>query len=146
MILKHILIIKQTSLGDVLHSTGHVRCIRKQYPDARITLLTADTSADIYRDNPHIDEMIEFQRYRVKRDWWRHPAWTLGHFRKVLAEVRKQRYDLAIDLQGRWKSALFLYAVHSSRKYIKGNWPMLDGFRDRSLHWISFCFLGTRDP
>lgn len=130
----NILVIKQTSLGDVLHATGHVRAIKKQFPECHLTLLTADTSAAIFAGNPHVDEIILFQRYRIKRDWWRHPLWTLAHFRDTLRRVRARRYDLAIDLQGRWKSVLFLYAARTRRRFVKGRWPLLDGFRDRHLH------------
>ncbi len=130
----NVLIIKQTSLGDVLHATGHLRAIRRQYPNCHLTLLTADTSATIYRNNPNVDEMIEFQRYRIKENWWREPLWTLAHVRDILRKVRARRYDLAIDLQGRWKSVMFLYGARAERRYVKGRWPLLRGFRDRNLH------------
>ncbi|GJL80743.1 MAG: lipopolysaccharide heptosyltransferase I [marine bacterium B5-7] len=130
----NILVIKQTSLGDVLHSTGHIKAIKAKYPDSRLTLLTADSSADLFRDNPNVDELILFERYRVKRDWWRHPLWTLGHFKDTLKRVRVTEYDLAIDLQGRWKSVLFLYAARTRRRIVKGRWPFVEGFRDRRLH------------
>ncbi len=130
----NILVIKQTSLGDVLHASGHIRAIKRQYPASHLTVLTADTSATIYRNNPHIDEIIEFQRYRVKDRWWRQPLWAVAHVRDTLRIVRGRHYDLAIDLQGRWKSVLFLYGAHAERRYVKGNWPFLDGFRDKRLH------------
>ena len=133
----NILVIKQTSLGDVLHSTGHIRAIRRQFPEAHITLLTADTSADIYRFNPHVDRIIEFERYRIKDDWLRHPIWVINHFRKTFSKVAERQYDLALDLQGRWKSVLFLYAAKARRKLVKGRWPFLDGFRQRELHALA---------
>lgn len=130
----NILVIKQTSLGDVLHASGHLRAIKRQYPAAHLTVLTADTSAAIYRDNPNVDEIIEFQRYRVKANWWRTPLWTIAHLREVMGLVRARHYQLAIDLQGRWKSVMFLYAAHAERRFVKGRWPFLRGFRDRDLH------------
>lgn len=133
----NILVIKQTSLGDVLHSTGHVRAIKRQYPDARLTLLTATTSMDLYRYNPWVDEFITFDRYRIKREWWRHPVRSLGHIRETIRQVRERHYDLAIDLQGLAKSTLFLYAADADRKFVKGNWPGLKGYRNRDQHAIS---------
>lgn len=132
----NILIIKQTSLGDVLHSTGHIRTIRENFPDSRITLLTATSSYDIYRHNPHIDDVILFERYRIKSDWYRHPLWSIKHIADVMRQVRTQNYDLAIDLQGRLKSVIFLYAAKAKQKIVKGNWWGLDGFRQRELHAI----------
>jgi ADP-heptose:LPS heptosyltransferase len=132
-----VLVIKETSLGDVLHSTGHVRAIRREYPQARLTLLTDLSSWPIYRNSPHVDEVILFDRYGVKRDWWRRPMWTLGHLASIMAKVRRHRFDLAIDLQGRWKSVIFLYGARARRRYVKGRWPLLRGFRRPGLHAIA---------
>ena len=62
-----ILVIKQTSLGDVLHATAVLRSIRKTYPEARLDFLTSTTAADILRYNPGIDQLLLFDRYREKR-------------------------------------------------------------------------------
>lgn len=131
-----ILVIKQTSLGDVLHSTGHIRTIRENFPGSHITLLTATTSYDIYRHNPHIDDVILFERYGVKSDWVRRPIWAGQHIVDVMRQVRSNEYDLAIDLQGRLKSVIFLYAARAKQKIVKGNWLLLDGYRKREQHAI----------
>ncbi len=131
-----ILVIKQTSLGDVLHSTGHIRTIRENFPDSHVTLLTASTSYDIYRHNPHIDDVILFERYRVKTDWYKNPFWAMRHIADVMRKVRLHDYDLAIDLQGRLKSVIFLYAAQAQKKIVKGNWLWLDGYRKRDQHAI----------
>lgn len=132
----NILVIKQTSLGDVLHASGHIRSIKAQFPNSRLTLLTAVTSRDIYQYSPWVDELVLIDRYGIKRDWWRRPLWTIGEIARTLSAVRKQRFDLALDLQGLAKSALFLYGSKAKRKIIKGNWLGLEGFRDRNLHAI----------
>lgn len=133
----NILVIKQTSLGDVLHSTGHVRAIKHNYPEAHITLLTATPSVDLYRHNPWVDEIIEFDRYRIKRDWYRHPIACLKHIRETMNTVRQKNYELAFDLQGLAKSVLFLYGARARRKFVKGNWFRLQGHRDREQHAIA---------
>jgi ADP-heptose:LPS heptosyltransferase len=132
----NILVIKQTSLGDVLHATGHVRAIKKHFPGCHLTLLTADTSVDIFRRNPFVDEIILFERYRVKENWWRQPAWTMSHIADVMGQVRQREYDLAIDLQGRWKSVIFLYGSRARRRFVKGDWPFVAGYRNKKLHAI----------
>ncbi len=131
-----ILVIKQTSLGDVLHSTGHIRALKKHYPDSHLTLLTASTSVDIYRYNAWVDEIIVIDRYRIKHNWYREPIWAWREISGVMAKIRQHRFDLAIDLQGLAKSVLFLYGAKSNRKLVKGNWWGLEGFRDKNLHAI----------
>ena len=133
----NILVIKQTSLGDVLHSTGHVRTIKENFPDCRLTLLTADSSVDIYRHNPWVDEIILFEHSRVKREWRRHPLRTARYIAGVISRVRSTDFDLAFDLQGLARSVVFLYGARAGKKYVKGNWPGLGRFRNPALHAIA---------
>ena len=131
-----ILVIKQTSLGDVLHSTGHVRAIKKTWPDSELVLLTAVSSADIYRHNPWVDRMILVDRYRVKHNWYKEPLWCYRHMRDVLGQVRAEPFDIAFDLQGLAKSVIFLYGAKARKKFVKGRWPGLRGFRRPRIHAI----------
>ena len=132
----NILVIKLTSLGDVLHSTGHIRTLKETYPNSSITVLTADTSHDIFRFNKHVEKVLLFEKDRVKRDWLTHPRWTMTHIRSLFRQVRSVRYDLAFDLQGRFKSVIFLYAAKAKRKFVKGRWPFLKFFRKPEIHAI----------
>ena len=133
----NILVIKQTSLGDVLHAAGHLRAIKENFPDGRLTLLTAAASADIHRHNPWVDDLIELDLARIKRDWRRRPLATVGHLAQVLRAVRARRFDLAFDLQGLARSVVFLYAARAERKFVKGNWLGLARFRRPELHAIA---------
>ncbi len=131
-----ILVIKQTSLGDVLHSTGHVRAIKQRWPESRLVLLTASGSLDIYRHNAWVDDIILVDRAAVKKRWKREPGWAIRHMTDVMHQVRRHRFDIAFDLQGLAKSVVFLYGAHAHRKFVKGRWPLLRGFRDPALHAI----------
>jgi ADP-heptose:LPS heptosyltransferase len=129
-----ILLIKQTSLGDVLHSTAQARAIREKLPDCHLTVLTSTTAYDIYRHNPHVDRVILFDRYRVKQRWWRRPVWVFRHIVETLREVRRDPYDLALDLQGRWKSVIFLWGARASKKFVKGRWWFVYRYHHPELH------------
>jgi ADP-heptose:LPS heptosyltransferase len=132
----NILVIKQTSLGDVLHASGSIRAIKKCYPGSRLVLLTATTSADVYRHNPWVDELILIDRYGIKKNWYRKPLWAVREMRATMSKVRAFRFDLAFDLQGLAKTVIFLYGAHADKKFVKGNWLGLEGFRDKTLHAI----------
>lgn len=132
----NILVIKQTSLGDVLHSTPHIRAIKACYPQAHLTLLTAQGSAGIYADNPDIDRLVLFDYAGFKRAGLRSPRKLLAIFKSSLAELNHREYDLAFDLQGLARSVVFLYRVQAKQKYVKGRWPGLKGFRNKQLHAI----------
>ena len=128
--------IKLTSLGDVLHATGHIRTIKENFPNGSITVLTADTSHDIFKYNKHVDRVLLFEKERAKREWLKNPKWTLGHILSLIREVRSVKYDLAFDLQGRFKSVIFLYTANAKRKYVKGRWPFLKFFKKPEIHAI----------
>ncbi|MBX2869349.1 MAG: glycosyltransferase family 9 protein [Acidiferrobacterales bacterium] len=132
----NVLVIKHTSLGDVLHSTGHVRAIKERFPESRLVLMTATTSADIYRHHPDVDELILFDRYKVKQEWLSNPLRCWRHIKTVMQQVRDQQFDLAFDLQGLARTVVFLYFARARQKFVKGNWPGIPGFRNKSLHAI----------
>ena len=128
-----ILVVKQTSLGDVLHATGHVRALKQSFPRAHVTLLTAAHSADIFRRNPNVDELILLDYRFIKVNWRRRPLTCARRIGAVIKRVRARRFDLAFDLQGLARSVLFLYAARAKKKYVKGNWPGLIGARNPNL-------------
>lgn len=132
----NILVIKQTSLGDVLHATPHLRAIKKKYPDAHLTVLTAENSAEIYANNPYIDRLVLFDYTRFKQIGLKSPRALYTLFKQTQAEVNQHDYDLAFDLQGLLRSVVFLYFARAKRKYVKGRWLGLGGFRDKQLHAI----------
>lgn len=132
----NILLIKQSSLGDVLHSTGHIHAIKQAYPDSHLTLLTSTTCRAIYAHHPDVDHIVTVDRDRVKREALKHPVWAWRHMAEVVRQIKQREYDLAIDLQGLAKSVLFLYLAKAKLKVVKGNWWGLRGFRNKSLHAI----------
>ncbi len=132
----NILIIKHSSLGDALHSTGHIRTIRETYPDSTITLLTAPPSHELFTYNNHIDHILVFEKERAKREWKSNAWWVIRHIFSLLKDIRKIHYDLAFDLQGRLKSVFFLYAAKADKKYVKGRWLFLKRFRKPEIHAI----------
>lgn len=132
----NILVIKQTSLGDVLHATPHLRAIKQRYPDAHLTVLTAQGSAEIYANNPHIDRLVLFDYAAYKRVGLQSPRALLAIFKQSLAELNRREYDLAFDLQGLLRSVVFLYGTPAKNKYVKGRWLGLQGFRNKRLHAI----------
>ena len=57
-----ILIVKPSSLGDVIHALPTVNLIRRRYPAAHIAWLVNDSFASLLKHCPVIDEVIPFRR------------------------------------------------------------------------------------
>lgn len=132
----NILVIKTTSLGDVLHATPHLRAIRQKFPEAHITVLTARGSAQIYAHHAAVDRLVLFDHAAFKRCGIRSPGKLIRLIEAPLKEVNDREYDLAFDLQGLLRTVVFLYFARARARYVKGRWPGLAGFRNKQLHAI----------
>lgn len=132
----NILVIKLTSLGDVLHATGHIRSLKENFPTSKITVLTADYSYDIFKHNSHIEKILLFEKDWAKREWFKNPRKVLSHIFGLVRDIRNTQYDLAFDLQGRFKSVMFLYSAKADKKFVKGRWLLLHSFKKPEIHAI----------
>ena len=55
-------IIRLSSLGDVILTTKLVRCLRNKFPDANIDFIVNKQFADVIKYNPNINSIVEFQK------------------------------------------------------------------------------------
>lgn len=101
--LENILLIKPSSLGDIVLALPALSALRRSFPDARITWLIRPEFAPLIEGHPHLDDIIRFDRKRLGKACW-HP----GAFRDLVALVRDlrcRRFDAVLDLQGLLRSA-----------------------------------------
>jgi ADP-heptose:LPS heptosyltransferase len=77
-----LLIIRFSSIGDIVLTTPVIRCLRKQYPGAEIHFLTKQSFRGILADNPYIDKI------HILAD----------SFDLMLHELKTEEYDYIIDL------------------------------------------------
>lgn len=89
---RNILLIKPSSLGDIVHAMPTCAAIRKAYPKARLTWL-------VKRQWAGLVERID----GVDRVWSVEP--TLQGWLSQVAPLRAERFDLVVDLQGLFRSA-----------------------------------------
>lgn len=123
-----ILLIKQTSLGDVLHITPVIRAIKKWNKDAIIDVVIDKRALGILENNPYVNRLYVLDIYGYERNIFKSPKSFLNvvkDFFSHIREVRKTKYDIAIDLQGLERSIVFLYLSKSKKKYAKGRWPFV---------------------
>ena len=115
---RSILIVKLSAIGDVVHTLPFLEVIRENFPKARIDWVVEETSSQIIEDHPAIDHVIVSQRTSWQKQLFR--MWecstALIGIREFLGQLRAQTYDLVIDLQGLFKSALLLGLSRGRRK------------------------------
>ena len=100
---KNILIIKMSSLGDVLHTLPFAAVLRQRFPEARLTWLVHPQFAGFVPDPPLIDEVLYFDKVRFKALSWRG---KIKYFRQMRALLQSRHFDLVLDMQGLFKSAV----------------------------------------
>ena len=99
-----ILIIKPSSLGDVVHALPTVNLIRRRFTNAHIAWLINDSLASLLRNSPLINERIAFPRH----DWAKLP--------RLVRQLRRGQFDLVVDLQGLLRSGLMTWTTRASRR------------------------------
>jgi len=99
-----VLIVKLSSLGDVVHAMPVVHDIHQAYPGALIDWVVEPAFAPLLRQVDGLNDVIECALRRWRRSWWRRSVHAEWHqFRERL---QRCRYDTVIELQGLTKSAV----------------------------------------
>ena len=103
----HILIIKTSSMGDIIHCLPVIADIRAHLPEARIDWVVEDSFVDIPRMCPAINQVIPVAIRRWRKNIFSKKTWgEISAFKRSLA-----KYDAVIDCQGLSKSALISLLV-----------------------------------
>ena len=108
-----ILIVKLSSLGDVVHAMPVVHDIAGAHPGARIDWVVEPGFAPLLVRVQGLADVIECPLRRWSRSWWR--AQTRREWRALRARLSAERYDAILDLQGLTKSALVARLAHGTR-------------------------------
>ncbi len=97
---RRILLIKPSSMGDVIHALPVVAVLHKAWPEAEIHWLIQPAWRELVEGHPGVTEIISFPRekFRGWKGWIKSLCWARS--------LRHARPDLAIDLQGLLRSAL----------------------------------------
>lgn len=103
MTVRRILVVRLGAMGDILHALPAVAALRMSFPGAEICWAAAPRWRDLLHGNPLVDELIEVDRRRAG-GWLR--AWRA---------LRRDRFDIALDFQGLWQSALVATVARAAR-------------------------------
>ena len=123
---RSILIIKLSSIGDLLLFTPALRALRRKWPSAKITLLTESRCAPVVRNNPDIDRVIEFPRAGAEKLLPAHPFRAFRILSRTIRLLRSEWYDMALDFQGLFKSWFFLMSARVSFRAGKGRFLLVN--------------------
>jgi heptosyltransferase-2 len=99
-VVKKILVIRLSSIGDIILTTPLIRCLAMAYPSAQIDYCTKSSFVSLIISNPHISTTYTTDQLPVGN------------------------YDLVVDLQNNFRSLTIVRSLHSIRtvRYRKENW------------------------
>lgn len=115
-----ILIVKLSSIGDVVHTLPAAALLRRSLPDARIAWVVERSAGSILDGSPVIDDLIKVDTRGWRKDFLS-PS-TRQEARTGLAKLRareqngSRQADVAIDFQGLIKSGVVAFASRASRR------------------------------
>jgi heptosyltransferase-1 len=102
-----ILIVKLSSIGDVIHSLPVAAALRRRYPRAYLAWAVGPAAAEAVTGNPHLDETLIMGGGADAAGVCALPPLSApGALRRAL---RARRFDTTVDMQGLFKSALLAF-------------------------------------
>ncbi len=102
--MNRILIVKTSSLGDIVHNFPAITDLKRNYPETAIDWIVEENYSDLPLLHPGITKVIPVS---IRR--WRRESNLANTFREVsrfFSELQKETYNAVIDTQGLFKSAL----------------------------------------
>ena len=101
----HILVVRLGSIGDIVHTLPAAATLKHSFPGADLAWIVDPRWAEVLEGNPFIDHLILFNRRstRTVREAWR--------------QLRRVRFDFAVDFQGLVQSALIASLARPDRLF-----------------------------
>ncbi|MDU2063338.1 MAG: glycosyltransferase family 9 protein [Sporomusaceae bacterium] len=101
---QNILVVKMSAIGDVIHAMPVAYAIKETYPNSHLTWVVETGCRELIEHNPYVDEIISFP----KKDFRSLPG-LIRNIPPLKAKLTARPYDVALDLQGLFKSAVIVY-------------------------------------
>ncbi len=96
-----VLIIRLSSIGDIVLTTPVVRCLKQQLPNAEIHYLTKYSFREILQSNPYIDKLHLLEE----------------NFEQVIMKLKKENFDYIIDLHHNLRTLKIKQALKKVKAY-----------------------------
>ncbi len=112
---KNILILKPSALGDIVLALPALASLRASFPEAKITWFVRPEFAPLLKGVPNLDDIIIFDR-KLLGKWWCCPK-AFAALVKLITKLRREKFNLVIDLQGLLRSAIFSWFTGCKKRF-----------------------------
>lgn len=114
-----ILVIRFSSMGDIIYTTPVVRCLKEQLPDAEIHFLTKQQFKYIYQNNPYLTKLHTLK----------------PKLADTIKDIKEEQFDLIIDLHNNLRTSIIKMSTRIPASTYK---------KDRLHKWLALKFKWTR--
>ena len=104
-----VLIVKPSSLGDIVHSLPFIDAFHRTYPDSELHWVVARGFEGLLEGHPFLKRV-----WIIHKDEWKKigsVGKTVLEMRRVIRDLREEGFDLAVDLQGLFRSGVITWAT-----------------------------------
>src|SRR5690554_6298992 len=108
-----ILIVRTSSLGDLVHMLPAITDIGRHVPQAQIDWIVEESFADIPRWHPAVHDVITVAHRRWRKQWW--SAQSRAERAALKRDLAARRYDVVLDMQALMKSIWLVRQTHGKR-------------------------------
>lgn len=126
-----ILIVRTSSLGDLIHMLPAITDIARHVPGVEIDWVVEEAFAEIPAWHPAVGQVIKIAHRRWRKAWWSSQA--RQERKAVLERIHNTRYDLVLDMQALLKSVWIVRAasgVHHGLDWRSAREPLCSLFYD----------------
>jgi heptosyltransferase-1 len=133
-----VLIVRTSSLGDLVHMLPAISDMARQVPGVTIDWVVEASFADIPTWHPAVNDVIRVSQRQWRKAWWKPSVWAAR--RAVVQRIEKAQYDVVIDMQALLKSIRWVRAAQGIKHGL--DWksarePFCSVFYDRK-HRVAF--------
>lgn len=104
-----ILIVRTSSLGDLVHMLPAMSDMARHVPHAQIDWVVESAFQEIPSWHPAVHRVITVSQRQWRKAWWRPQVWAAR--REVVRQIKQTQYDVVIDMQGLLKSIWLVRAA-----------------------------------
>jgi len=114
---RSLLLVRLGSRGDVVFASAMIPALRARFPEARLGWVVEEEAAELVRHHPLLDRVVVMPRGRWKDELRRGRIGpVLRGVRAFVRELRAERYDVVLDLQGILRSGLVARLSRARRR------------------------------
>ncbi len=117
--LENILIIKPSSLGDIVLALPALSALRRNFPDSKISWLIRSEFIPLLKNHPHLTEIIPFDRKYLGKAWFNPRAFAC--LVSLILRLRHSKFDAVFDFQGLFRTASLSYLSGCKKRFGMAN-------------------------